>query len=262
MNAKSRRRIEMGARALGFSRAHSDASPGYATTLARLEERLARASKLIDLQRDGFAQVRGATVQKREIRRLVQRAQLKHLTRVAEGAATEVPEMSQKFVLPRPQIPYLEFQAAAHAMLAEAQNNKELLVKHGLADTLLDGLVQNMERFDKAIEQGTEARRAHVSASAELDVIGDEILHLVKVMDTLNRFRFAAAAEILAEWESVSNVFGPVKTASDKAEGPALSGANGRRHERGTERLYGGTAVPAITGRYCREGLTFGYGQI
>jgi hypothetical protein len=220
MNAKTRRRIEMGTRALGFSLAHPDASPGYATTLGRLEERLARAGKLIDLQRDGFAQVRGATVQKRDLRRLVGRTQLRHLARVAEGAANEVPEVVQKFVLPREQSPYLEFQAEAHAMLAEAQTHKELLVKHGLADTLLDGLVKNLDQFDKAVEQGTEARRAHVGASAELDVIGDEILHLVKVMDTLNRFRFAGAAEVLAEWESASNVFGPVHPAGDKPASP------------------------------------------
>jgi hypothetical protein len=225
MNALSRRRIEMGARVLAFSRAHPDASPGYATTLARLEDRVARAGKLIALQRDGFAQVRGATVQKREIRRLVQRTQLKHVRRVAEGAATEVPEISQKLVLPREQTPYLEFQAAAHAMLAEAQSNKELLVKHGLAETLLDALVQNLDRFDKAIEQGTDARRAHVSASAELDAIGDEIMHLVRVMDTFNRSRFAAATEILAEWESVSNVIGPPHPAADEPEPPPASGA-------------------------------------
>lgn len=224
MDAKTRRRIEMGARVLAFSRAHPDASPGYATTLSRLEERLARASKLIDLQRDGFAQVRGATVQKRELRRLVQRTQLRHLTRVAEGAATEAPELIQKFVQPRKQIPYLEFQASAHAMLAEAQTQKELLVKHGLADTLLDGLVKNLNQFDRAVEQGSDARRAHVSASAELDVIGNEILHLVRVMDTLNGFRFATAAEVLAEWESVSNVIGPPRPADERPETRPVGG--------------------------------------
>ena len=148
-----------------------------------------------------------------------------HLVRVAELAAKEVPELAQKFVLKREQTPYLEFQAAAHAMLAEAQSNKELLVKHGLAETLLEVLVQNLDRFDKAIEQGTDARRAHVSASAELDVIGNEILHLVRVMDTFNRSRFAAATEILAEWESVSNVIGPPHPAADQPEPPPASGA-------------------------------------
>ena len=56
-----------------------------------------------------------------------------HLVRVAELAAKEVPELAQKFVLKQEQTPYLEFQASARAMLAEAQNQKELLVKHGLA---------------------------------------------------------------------------------------------------------------------------------
>jgi hypothetical protein len=66
-----------------------------------------------------------------------------------------------------------------------------------------------VSQFDQALEQASEARRGHVGASAELDLIGDEIIHLVKVMDGLNRFRFAEAGEILAEWESASNVFGP-----------------------------------------------------
>ena len=86
MKAKTRRKIEMGSRALGFSIAHPDASPGYATTLARLEERLARARQLIDLQRDGIAQVRGATLQKQELRKTMRRTQLMHLARVATGA--------------------------------------------------------------------------------------------------------------------------------------------------------------------------------
>jgi hypothetical protein len=216
MNAKTRRKIEMGTRALNFSRAHPDASPGYATTLARLEEQLTRAAQLIDRQRDGIAQVRGATVQKLVLRRMMRRTQLMHLARVAEGAAKEQPELAQKFVLRPEQTPYLEFRAAARAMVAEAQNQKDLLVRHGLADTLLEHLVENLNRFDQAVEQGVEARRAHVGASAELDVIGDEILHLVKVMDALNHFRFADNAEVLAEWESASNVIGPPRSTGSK----------------------------------------------
>ena len=220
MKAKTRRKIEMGSRALGFSIAHPDASPGYATTLARLEDRLTRAKLLIDLQREGIAQVRGATMQKQQLRKTMHRAQLRHLARVAEGAAKEVPELAQKFVMKPEHTPYIEFQASARAMAAEAQSQKELLVKHGLADTLLESLLKNLDRFDQAVGQGTEARRAHVGASTELDVIGDEILHHVKVMDTLNRSRFQDAEEILAEWDSASNVFGPIHPAADKPAPP------------------------------------------
>jgi hypothetical protein len=213
----------MGKRALAFSIAHPDSSPGYATTLASLEQRLARAQQLIELQRNGFAEVRNATIQKRELRRIMSRTQLRHLARVAMGASKELPDLGQKFV-PRPEhTPYLEFQASARAMLAEAQNQKELLVKHGLADTVLNSLVKNLDQFNLVVELGTEARRAHVSASAELEVIGDEIVHLVKVMDGLNRFRFEGALEVLAEWESASNVFGPVHPA-DKSDTPSTGG--------------------------------------
>ena len=48
MNAKVRRKLEMGRRAHEFSRANPDASAGYVAALARLEERLARADALAD----------------------------------------------------------------------------------------------------------------------------------------------------------------------------------------------------------------------
>src|SRR4051812_39549950 len=84
MKSKTRRTIEMGRSVLAFSEAHPDTSAGYATTLSRLEERLGRAAELIGRQREGFALVRGATVQKQDLRRIIQRTQLKHIVRVAE----------------------------------------------------------------------------------------------------------------------------------------------------------------------------------
>jgi hypothetical protein len=216
MKAKTRRRIEAGRRALEFSLAHPDPSPGYATTLGSLQALLARAEELITLQRDRIARVRGATVQKRNLRRRIRRSQMKHLAKVAQGAARENPELAQKFVLRPEQTPYLEFQAMARAMLAEAQSNKELLVKYGLAETLLEGMVRNVKQFDQTIEQSTEARRGHIGASAELDAIGEQIVHLINVMDGFNRDRFAEVPEVLAEWASASNVFGPIHPSSEK----------------------------------------------
>jgi hypothetical protein len=223
MKSRTRRRIEMGLSVVAFSEANPDTSAGYATTLASLKDRLARAAELIRLQRDGFAGARGATVQKHDLRRIIVRTQLRHVAQVAELAANEVPEVLQKFVLPREQIPYLEFQAAAHALLAEALNHKELLVQHGFAETLLTDLVKNLELFDQAMGQSTDARRTHVTASAELDAIGDAIVHLVKVMDTLNRSRFHNSVQLLAAWESASNVFGPVQPSGEEPAGPEKS---------------------------------------
>jgi hypothetical protein len=207
MKAKTRRKIEMGLRALKFSRAHLDGSPGYAATLSRLEDLLTRAEQVAEQQREGIFHVRAATVRKRDLRRTMKRTHLKHLASVAQVAAQEVPELAQMFTLQPEANPYLAFRTAVRGFAAEAESRKELLVKHGLTDTVLTALEQALNEFDAAVDQGAEGRSAHVGASAELDTLANEIVQVVHVMAGLNRFRFASDSELLASWESVSNVF-------------------------------------------------------
>jgi len=224
MNAKTRTKLDMGDRALNFSRAHPDASPGYAAALTGLEQRLTRAQQLARAQQEGINQRKAASARKHDLQRQMRKTQLKHLARVAEVAAREVPDLAGKFVLTNAPKAYRSFRALAGTMVAEAQTQKELLVKHGLADTVLDSLVQSLDQFDRAITEGTDALRAHVSARAELDVLGDEVVDIVQVMDGLNRFRFADDAAVLAEWDTVSNVIGPARPADDEPETPPQGG--------------------------------------
>ncbi|HET9466335.1 MAG TPA: hypothetical protein VFO71_12435 [Gemmatimonadales bacterium] len=205
MKATIRRTIEMATRVMNFSRAHPNPSSGYSAALARLEKALAEADVLAARQRDGINAVRSATRQKRALRRKMRRTQLVHLARVAESAAAELPDIAQKFRLSREGVPYLAFRTAARGMSAEAQSQKEILVKHGLLDEVLESLARSLDEFDKAVGQGTDGRRAHVGASAELDAVADELGQIVRLMDGLNRFRFADDATSLAEWVSASN---------------------------------------------------------
>lgn len=206
MKATIRRIIEMGNRVLEFSRAHPDPSPGYSAALARLEKSLAEAEVLAARQRDGINAVRSATTQKRALRRKMRRTQLVHLARVAESAAAETPDLMQKFRLTREAVPYLAFRTAARGMSAEAQSQKELLIKHGLLDSVLESLAQTLDQFDQAVEQGISGRRAHVGASAELDALAEELIQVVRLMDGSNRYRFGEDPESRAQWESASAV--------------------------------------------------------
>jgi hypothetical protein len=218
MNAKARRKLEMGTRALEFSRAHPDASPGYAAALARLEDRLNRARALASQQRDGILRSRTATARKRELRRTMKEAHLKHLASVARIASDEVPELEQKFVLPQSNSSYLAFQTAVRGMEAEVVSRKELLVKHGLSETVLQGLTQSLDEFDAMMEQGSQGRVAHVGASFELDAVADEVVQVVKVMNGLNRFRFARDGELLRSWQAASNIVATPQPAEDEPE--------------------------------------------
>jgi hypothetical protein len=89
-------------------------------------------------------------------------------------------------------------------------------VKHGLVESVLDGLVQALDQFDAAVQNGGVGRQAHVGASAELDAVADEVVQIVNVMDGLNRYRFASDAELLAAWESASSVLATPRSATPK----------------------------------------------
>jgi hypothetical protein len=225
MNAKTRRKLEMGARALEFSRAHPDESAGYTTALKELAELLERSERLAIQQRQGVSEVRAATAMKRELRRAIRQRELTHIARAAQRAAKEVPELTQKFALAREPIPYLTFRSLARTVAAEAEQRRELLVKHGLVDRVLDSLAQSLDQFDQAIARGAEGRRMHVGAGVELDVGADEVVQIIKVIDGWNRFRFAGDPDLFAAWRSASNVVGPPRPAEKTTpEAPSPGG--------------------------------------
>ena len=227
MNIKARRKLEMGARALEFSREHPDASPGYAASLARLEDRLNRAAQLEAQQREGILLARAANSRKKELRRDLKQGLLGHLASVAAAASADAPELPQKFTLPKTTQSYGAFRAAARGIEAEAQSRKELLVKHGLSETGLQALTQSLNEFDAMVKQGSDSRIAHVGASFELNEVADEVVQVVKVMNGLNHFRFARDGELQASWQTASNVVATPHPAAEKAGPPVSPSAAG-----------------------------------
>jgi hypothetical protein len=223
MDAKTRRTLEMAKRALNFSQAHPYENPGYVAAVSRLEASVARAGLLAVQQRDGFSEVRAAAAQKRELRRKMRRTHLPHLATVAEAADKERPGLAEKFVLVPAAAPYMAFRAAAQGFATQALVEKDLLLKHGLLEPIVESFNEAIQEFDRAVERGTEGRRAHVGARAELDAIADEVIQIVEYIDTLNRFRFTDDPESLAGWQSNSNIFGPVRSG-----GPAGGGTAGQ----------------------------------
>jgi hypothetical protein len=221
MNLKARRKLEMGARALDFSRKHPDAGPGYAASLARLEDRLNRAAELEAQQREGILLSRAANARKKELRRDLKQGLLGHLVSVADAASAEAPELAQKFTLPQTTQSYGAFRAAARGIEAEALSRKELLVKHGLSETGLQALTQSLNEFDAMVKQGSDSRIAHVGASFELNDVANEVVQVVKVMNGLNHHRFGQDGELLASWQSASNVVATPRPAAEKA-GPEV----------------------------------------
>ena len=96
MNAKTRRKLEIGSRALEFSRAHQDEGSGYGVAVAQMKEQLQRSRELPARQLEGFVEVRAASTRKVELTRSMRRQQLVQLARVARRAPSEAPELAMR----------------------------------------------------------------------------------------------------------------------------------------------------------------------
>ena len=221
MNADSRRKIEMGTRALEFSRAHPDTEPAMATTAARLEQLLARAIHTATVQRDGLVHVHAAAARKKELQRQMRNVPIAHLAEVVRAGAREEHELGKTFTFKPGASTFLAFRTAARSMASSAQEHREVLVKYGLSQSVLDEFVQTLDQFDAAVALGNDGRTAHVGATRDLRAVATEIVRTVRVMDGRNRQRFADQEQQLGSWISASTVLGtPARAVTQPESGP------------------------------------------
>ena len=224
MNADSRRKIEMGTRALEFSRAHPDTEPAMATTAARLEQLLARATQTATVQRDGLVHVHAAAARKKELQRQMREVPIAHLAEVGRAAAREEHELGKTFTFRPGASTSFAFRTAARSMASSAQEHRELLAKYGLAQSVLDEFVQTLDQLDAAVALGNEGRTAHVGATRELGALATEIVRAVRVMDARNRQRFADQEQLLGSWISASTVLGSPRPGAEPEGGTPAGG--------------------------------------
>ena len=138
MNRIVRKRREMAVRVRDFSRAHPSTDANYATVLGQVEDRVARMDVLAKQQQEGMATAHASTVRRKGLRRRVHHGLLRHLVTVADVAAKEQPGLAERYEMPKGNETNDVFRTLAHRLLEQGQAEKEILVKYGLADKLLE----------------------------------------------------------------------------------------------------------------------------
>jgi hypothetical protein len=213
----------MGRRALEFSVAHPDTEPGTGAVVARLEQLLARANDLAAAQRDGLIDAAAASARRKELRRQMLDVPIAHLAEVGRAAAREEHELGKTFRFRPTANTFLAFRTAARSMAAAAAANRDVLLKYGLSQSVLDEFVKQLDEFDAATALGNEGRTAHVGATRELNGAASEIVGAVRVMDGRNRQRFVQDGQLLGSWLNASTVLGKRRQGADP-EGTASAG--------------------------------------
>jgi hypothetical protein len=224
MNKRNRVRAAMGRRAYATASANPDASEGYVIALTHLGALLGTVDQAEASQRAGLVQVRKATVRKEELITMMRQAHVAHISGVVQVAADAAPGLKED-IRYKPSGKNLRgVRTALGGMAAAAEANKDVLVKYGLAQSVLDSLRSCLQEFDAWVARGDEGRRLHVTATAELVAATDDIVRVVRVLDGFNRLRFANDPEQLAAWKSATSLAPETSKPASQSEEPPTSG--------------------------------------
>ena len=223
MNAQIRRRLEMAARVRDFLRAHQLDGVGQGLGLAKLEQLLERAENLATQQRTGVATVRAATKQRQELRRALQPKILGYLSVVGAVAATQNAELAEQFRMPPANATHQALLTMSRAILERATAQKELLVKLGMSEQVLEELGTALGQYEQSLEATSSGRRAHVGARADLKTVATEISEQLRLLDKVVKYRFGENSELMAAWDSARNVAGPGAVKEPPTEGGSVT---------------------------------------
>jgi hypothetical protein len=146
---------------------------------------------------------RNATATKQSQRRKLQRG-LRHLSDVAHRAMVEVPGTEIKVDYASHNAPDQQFMVVCKAALANAMAAKDLLVQHGLAESVLAEFGAALDQFEKSLAQADAARQAHVVARSKMLSGSRKVRRIARVLDTLYRARFQDDPDTLRKWQSAS----------------------------------------------------------
>jgi hypothetical protein len=206
MDRESGLSLQMGTATDEFNVAHPDTDAGYIVSANRLTQLVERGRGLAATQREGRIEASAAVSDKRVLRRAMMAGPIAHLSGVGKFAASENSGLGISFVFSPSGDTEAEFRTAAGTMAAAAHTHKELLVKYGLSESVLDLFVQLLDKFDSAVSRAASGRATQKAATKALTSVAKEIRRTVRVMDARNRLRFQNDPELLGQWISVSRV--------------------------------------------------------
>jgi hypothetical protein len=143
-----------------------------------------------------------------ELRRELHSQLMHYLVAVGSFASKDQAELSARFKLPDINATNQAFLTSVKALLVAAEGQRELLAKQGLVLASLDEIRRMVADFEAAGETARTARRDHIGARADLEVITTELVEQVKVLDGITRYRFGKDPEVMVEWKAARQLLG------------------------------------------------------
>ena len=208
-----RLQLAMAGSANAFCKAHPDPNPAGQAMAAQLDQLFGRATALVQQQRASQAASTAAVERKASLRETV-KVLLTSLIGIAKTAARTEPGVTIHLRLPRGRTNDAALMAIGRVAVAEATVKKEVFLQLGMPEDLLARMTASLDEYNAEIVRQRGAVAAQVGAGAELSAVTQEILALLKHIDSLHRLRFRDDPELAAAWKSARNVAYPTPGAT------------------------------------------------
>jgi hypothetical protein len=65
-----------------------------------------------------------------------------------------------------------------------------------------------VDELDASVEEAMASKQRHILPRSELRTLSDKAMHLVGILDGINRYRFARGPQLLAAWDRAKHVVG------------------------------------------------------
>ena len=172
----------MGVRVQEIITAHPDTEPGQVLLEGRLKELRARFEVVAAAQRAGLIDVHSGAEEKRRLRREMLAGPIAHLADIGQLASRERHDLPNGFRFKPSADTYVAFRSAARSMQEAALSHKELLLKYGGSESVMELFGQLLDQFDAATSLGSQGRAAHTAATSELTLLAAEIVQVARAM--------------------------------------------------------------------------------
>jgi hypothetical protein len=188
-----------------FCREHPDPNPATALVATHLGGLVGKANALAQLQHSSQVARAAAVERKKELRESIANG-MAALVGISRVAVRSDPGSSVELRALRGRTNESGFLTTARVAVAEAGARKEIFVKLGMPETLLDSMTAELDEYEAVQLRQRNAHAAQVGASAELTAVTREIMATLRHLDSLHRLRFKNAPDLQAAWKSARNV--------------------------------------------------------
>jgi hypothetical protein len=222
MNVSIRLVLDSAGRILGYQELHPDTSAGGTAASARVKVLVARGNELVEQEFAGHRAVKGAVINKVQLRgELVQTVAV--LSGIARSIARQEPDLAPGIPMPGRRDSDKAFLGRSRDALAAATAKKDVFLKYGMPETLVEDLGALIQRYEAVVSDKHAGQAAHIGARAELRAVAAELVSLMHQLDAINTFRFRNDPQALEAWRAARKVAWPAgsKSVAAAVEKPA-----------------------------------------